>query len=176
VTAFVPRGYETLSAHRSRTGFRGVSEDKPGQFRAKLGGHANAQRSEYFSEAAAAALAYDKMARSRYGERACLNFPDKGERKVTAARDGFCKRGHQVNDRNTYLDRRGKHHCRRCNALAQARRKARNKALCPKCRLRPSYWRWRMCRECLTPLWKRGARRAVATRRRNQREKTWRQT
>ena len=124
----VPPHDEELSAHRNRFGFRGVSEPKPGRFRAKVGNDQHAERSRYFSNPVEAAKAYDKMARKRYGKRAYLNFPDDGERHVQAATDGFCKRGHPINETNSYVAPTGRHNCQICNALAQARRKARNRS------------------------------------------------
>ncbi len=44
----VPPFAELFSAHRNRLGFRGISEDKPGRFRASIG-RDKQQRSEYFS-------------------------------------------------------------------------------------------------------------------------------
>jgi len=124
----VPAHDEDFSAHRNRHGFRGVTESKSGRFRAAIGRGPHRERSQYFSTPVEAARAYDTMARKRYGKRAYLNFPDDGERHVQAAADGFCKRGHPINKTNSYVTPTGRRNCRICNALAQARRKARNRS------------------------------------------------
>lgn len=124
----VPAHDEELSAHRNRLGFRDVTEPKPGHFRARIGREPHIECSQYFSSPVETARAYDKMARKRYGKRAYLNFPDDGERHVQAAADGFCKRGHPINKTNSYVTPTGRRNCRICNALAQARRKARNRS------------------------------------------------
>ncbi len=70
-----------------------------------------------------AAKAYDRMARLAYGDKVYLNFPEQNERKVLPTPVGSCKRGHPLNDDTMWARR----NCRICNALAQARRKARNR-------------------------------------------------
>jgi len=119
---------EAMSAHRNKHGFRGVEERKSGLFRAALGrrpSSGDGERSKCFLSAEEAARAYDRLARKHYGERAWLNFPNEGERHVTAIEDGFCKRGHPRNSDNSYYSPDGRCNCRPCNALSQARRKAR---------------------------------------------------
>ena len=116
---------EELSAHRNKLGYRGVERRQNGRFRAHSG--KKQRRSPWFDTLEEAALAYDEMAREAYGERAYLNFPKSNENKVTAAKEGYCKRGHPINDTNTRTHH-GKRHCRICNSIAQARRAARIKA------------------------------------------------
>lgn len=119
----VPLRAEALSITWNRTGYRGVDEGRPGRFRAVVGG--GKWRSRYFDTATAAARAYDREARRRYGKLAAFNFPRRGERKVVLMDTDVCLRGHD-RARFTHFTPDGRAgYCRKCNALSQARSHAR---------------------------------------------------
>ena len=122
------RRADALSTHRNKFGYRGVSEDRPGRFRASLGSakSGNLWRSKYYWSSFEAAVAYDKEARRRYGDHAYLNFPSPYEYKVQEASEGVCKNGHE-RSKHTYVAPNGKHHCRKCNLQSQHRRQLRKR-------------------------------------------------
>lgn len=121
----VPLRADALSTTWNRTGFRGVEQVRD-KYRAALGNHD--WRSRYFSTAAAAARAYDAMARKVYGARGFYNFPRTGEQQVTPADPDRCRHGHP-RALFTYFAPDGRPgYCRKCNKLAQKRSAARRKA------------------------------------------------
>jgi len=91
----VPPRAEALALTRNSTGYRGVDQARPGRFRAVIKGSKGVWRSRYFTTAAAAARAYDREARRRYGKLAYLNFPRSGEQRVVRMDDDVCLRGHE---------------------------------------------------------------------------------
>jgi hypothetical protein len=65
----------------SETGFKGVTlNKKTGRFYARISIGGRTRHLGAFATAESAALRHDEMARTTYGDFACLNFPAEGER------------------------------------------------------------------------------------------------
>jgi hypothetical protein len=116
----------------SRYGYRGIQWYKAKhRFRAQIyqGQDRHRQYLGYFETAEQAALAYDIAARQEYGEHAALNFPNDGERHIVQSKlsHGLCPHGHNLQVFG-YRAPDGMLNCRKCNAAAQARYKARRRA------------------------------------------------
>jgi hypothetical protein len=116
-----------MATTRNKWNYRGVVEIRHRYYHATVGNRA--QRSKFFSTPAAAARAYDAMARKRYGKLAFLNFPKPGtgERKVKPLDKDFCARGHERALHTYYRPSGAVGYCRLCNKLAQMRSKERRR-------------------------------------------------
>jgi|RhiMethySRZTD1v2_1073278.scaffolds.fasta_scaffold110197_1 hypothetical protein len=125
------RQVASLHVTVSRFGYRGImwNEDKR-KFRARIWRDGARQSLGYFETAEEAASAYDIAARQEYGQHAALNFPIDGERRVVPSRlsEGFCPQGHSLDLFGYRAPDCQTLNCRKCNAAAQARYKARKKA------------------------------------------------
>lgn len=64
------------------TGYRGVDQKMPGRYRARIWVYGTVKRLGTFGRADLAARAYDAGARKYFGEFACLNFPEPGEKSA----------------------------------------------------------------------------------------------
>lgn len=70
------------------TGFRGVSKQPSGSFRAGIWNGGRYRSLGNYKTPQAAARAYDAAAKQQFGERARLNFPERGKRKRGQSGDG----------------------------------------------------------------------------------------
>lgn len=87
LTDDVGNGRNARRYSRCASGLKGVHQDTPGRWRARITFSGKTWTLGTFDSAESAARAYDAAARERFGEFACVNFPLPGERSaLTGAR------------------------------------------------------------------------------------------
>lgn len=121
--------------HNNKLGYRGIWwDERKGCFCGEIWPNPETRiRLGRFATAEAAARAYDNAARKHIGPDAFLNFPREGEKQTIQTRkpDGFCPRGHDLNE-TAYVrpDGRGIT-CRACNSAIALASYYRRKATLP---------------------------------------------
>ena len=61
--------------------------------------------------------------RDRQGHRICEPCAEAKRARRRKHPEGFCRKGHEMTEHNTYIDRRDKRHCRECRREADRRRR-----------------------------------------------------